>query len=660
MSTQTATDMVPRAVRRAGILPDGKFIVGRVVEKTSRSTKPNAARTTEASTQVAPLQSGKAASKGKKGQGKKGKGAGEHSDTVLEFYLCGGTAGNDVILVEAWDADVRARMEPLVCDGSCVRIGKCLVVPHSDKTKWFSTSRAPFYVKALPGTTVVETSDVPSYPAYHPVTPFSSIVKLEPKTMVCVVGRVVKIAPVRNVPADGGGEVLVSDVMLRAHDDVIKVSFWRDTAYLPERSPCLREGELVMMSAVAKQLPGKQMDLRSHAGLRAVARTAIRECPAALRDSLASTPTSMGGARMWTPTSLDVSTAKSDWTTISVLAALIKTGHVRDIQKIFQVPSVHVELEDNPVYMACAKCFKAWAEADWPPCSCWPAASAEARKPRWRARLVLRDGTASLKAICFDAFQSVADIAAVETETECTTAEQWKDEAAVARYMSYVGAVPLTLRLSVAADAWSERMQATVHLVQKTYEPSSDQMQTCVSHPLKHSVSLAPTEGSCPPCVLSDCSYDEALGLAVIDGVALQCFRGLVRVCDPVPEREGDEVTRDVCCAFDSSKKYKMLARDGDGQLRLREIAEDACVHAVFSWESEGELSAAAFIAITDSAAGFKRFFAHEVELQKEAVAKGPSFASGVDSTPGRIVSAAELVNFTSPPDWKKRKTVAM
>ena len=674
MSSQSSSDMVPRSVRKPGLLPEGKFIVGRIVEKSSRSSGtyhcgtgsfgPNASQTAGTGTRAAPSQTGKAASKGKKGKGKKGKSAGAHSDVVLEFYLCGGTSCNDVILVEAWDADVRARLEPLASQGSCVRIGKCLVVAHSDKTKWFSTSRAPVYLKALPATTMVETADVPSYPAYHPVTPLSSIVKLDPKTMMCVVGRVVKIAPVRHVSsADGDGEVAVSDVMLRAHDDVIKVSFWRETAHLPERTPCLREGLLVMVSAVAKQLPGKHMDLRSNAGLRAVGRTAFHECPAALRDGLESTPSSVDGARMWTPDGAqrkDYSTAKSDWTTLSVLDALLKTVHVRDLQKVFQVPSVHMELEDAPIYMACAKCFKAWADVEWPPCYCWSAhCPAEARKPRWRAKLILRDGTASLKATCFDAFQSVVDVAAVESGTDFATAEQWGDEAVVAKCMSYVGAVPLTVRLSVDADPWSERMQATVHLVQKTYEPGSDQTQISVSHPMKNSVRLASTEGSCPPCELADSSYDEALGLTVIDGVALQCFRGLVKVCDPPPESESDEVSRDICCAFDASKKFEMLARDDDGQMRLRAIDQDAYVHAVLSWESEGKLSAAAFIVIAGRAEGFKQFFKREVELQKAAVAEGPSFVSAIDSTPRGIVSAAEQANFTSPPDWKERTTVA-
>ena len=58
--------------------------------------------------------------------------------------------------------------------------------------------------------------------------------------------------------------------------------------------------------------------------------------------------------------------------------------------------------------------------------------------------------------------------------------------------MACVGAVPLTVRLTVDADPWSERMQATVHLVENTYEAFGDGAQGSVTHPLKTTVRLAP------------------------------------------------------------------------------------------------------------------------------------------------------------------------
>ena len=53
----------------------------------------------------------------------------------------------------------------------------------------------------------------------------------------------------------------------------------------------------------------------------------------------------------------------------------------------------------------------------------------------------------------------------------------------------------------------------------------------------------------------------------------------------------------------------------------------------------------------------FKKFLARDVELQKEATLVGPSFYPDIEDTPGRIVSAAERANLTSPPAWKVRKS---
>ena len=377
--------------------------------------------------------------------------------------------------------------------------------------------------------------------------------------------------------------------------------------------------------------------------------------PASLRQSLESTPATADGAVVWTPDNLqrkDYSTAAADWMPLSVLHALCNAGQVRDIQKVFQVPSVHIELESAPTYMARMKCVKAWADPEWPPCACSPQASVDARKARWRAKLVLKDGTASLKATCFDAFQSVVDIAAAEAGTgPAATPQEWKDETVVAKAMSCVSAVPLTVLVTVGSDAWTENMHATVQLVQKTYSSAG------VCHPMKALVRLAPTQGACPPCELSQTSYDEALGLTVIDNIALHCFRCLVKVCDAPLASGAGEAAREISCVFGADQKYQVTVQDGDAGMRLREVAKDAHIHAVFSWESSDRLAVIAFVVVTDILDSFQQFFARDVELQREATRAGPSFKPGIEDTPGRVASAAERADLTSPPAWKVRKS---
>ena len=667
---EAPAEMLPRALRKAGPLPAGKAVVGRILTTTTR-------RVAEAGSQIglppasaAPILA-KGAKSAKGANGKKGSGKGAFSDSVWEVYICGGNSAADVLLFEVWDAAVRERLQPCCRLGAVVRITQCLVVLHTDKTKWFSTSRAPVYLKASHETTMEEIANMPDFLQYHPVTPIPSLPRLEPKALVCVAGRVLPPTPeiAYVTTPEGETNVAVAHLMLRAHTDIVEVSFWRDTVQHLEE-PCVEVGRLVMISSVAKQFPGKDMDPRRHASLRAMKRTSIADCPEALRQSLESTPTSAEGATMWSPESMqrrDYSTSKAEWMSLSVLESLCSRRQTRDIQQVFQVPSVLLDVEAPPTYMACSRCQKAWADAAWPPCLCWPQGQVapEARRPRWRAKLVLRDGTASLKATCFGAFQAVADIAANAFQPVAEVAangagvsaepEGWQDEAVVAQAFAYVGAVPFTVLVTLAGDTWNEGLQATVQLIQETYAGMG------VSHPMKAFVQLAPTDGACPPCKLSDTSFDAGIGLTVVYGIALQQFRAMVKLCDAavgIAGSGGLGCVREISCAFATGQTYKVDVYEDDVGRRLRAIAQDGYVHAVMAWASTERLSMTAFVPAPIPIDGFQKFFAHEIALQAEAVRLGPSFTPAMADTPRRILSAAESANFTSPPLWKVRKTV--
>ena len=143
----------------------------------------------------------------------------------------------------------------------------------------------------------------------------------------------------------------------------------------------------------------------------------------------------------------------------------------------------------------------------------------------------------------------------------------------------------------------------------------------------------------------------------VIDDFALHCCLALVKVCDAPPGDTPDECTRGISCVFGAEKKYQVTVQDDDAGMRLRRVTKDAHIHAVLSWESSDLLAVTAFVVVPDPIDSFKKFFAHEIELQKDAALAGPSFKPGIDDTPGRIVSAAEQANMTSPPAWKVRKS---
>ena len=83
-----------------------------------------------------------ATSKGKRGQAK-----GVRSDTVLGICLCGGTSPADVLLFEVWEDAMRTRIQASARVGDTVRLSRALVVGHTDKTRWCTTSRAPAFLK---------------------------------------------------------------------------------------------------------------------------------------------------------------------------------------------------------------------------------------------------------------------------------------------------------------------------------------------------------------------------------------------------------------------------------------------------------------------------------------------------------------------------------
>ena len=143
---------------------------------------------------------------------------------------------------------------------------------------------------------------------------------------------------------------------------------------------------------------------------------------------------------------------------------------------------------------------------------------------RWRAKITISDATASVKAVSFESFATVAEIAANEAGDSPgalgVDIEKWQDETHVATSMSCVGAVPLTVLVTIDTDQWNQSMQLTVQLVQRTHQSDG------VAHPMKSLVHLAASEGACPPCELSQAAYDEALGLT---DLAASCSFATIR-----------------------------------------------------------------------------------------------------------------------------------
>ena len=150
---------LPRDIRTAGLLR-AEAVVGRILSMEPRPLNQNARSQSAASQGAGTGASSKGTSvtnKGKRGQAK-----GARSDTVLEIYLCGGTSTADVLLFEVWEDAMRARIQASAKVGDTVRLSRVLVVAHTDKTRWYTTSRAPVFLKATAETTLDRIQDNPA------------------------------------------------------------------------------------------------------------------------------------------------------------------------------------------------------------------------------------------------------------------------------------------------------------------------------------------------------------------------------------------------------------------------------------------------------------------------------------------------------------------
>ena len=651
LSTQShSRDRLPRDVRTPGPLHTDA-VVGLIL-----SIEERALGQASAIVVAPPSQPGGGAGKqGKKG--KTGKGKGKFSDAVLEVLLCGGKNPGDVILFQAWEADTRGRLRASGSVGDVVRIKQCLIVAHSDKTRWFTTSRSPMFLKAQAGTTMERIDPNVAFSSHHPVTPISSLPLLPARSLVCLAGRVVEAGEVAHVETpDGDTDVPVAHLVIRVSGDVVRINFWRETAALISD---LKNGDFTFLWAVAKQYPKAGENNKSHVELRATARTKVMSCPEPLKSDLANTLTDLSGARVWSSRvskeRKDYVAAPGTWMSLSVLDAFCASKQIRDLDRVFEVPSVFLEFGSQLTYSGCNICSKAWRDESNRPCQCGEAK----RVHLWRAKLGLRDATGHIQAVCFRAIESVVKVYEDASGDSGKAPEHFSTDEMAQLLAIHVSAVPFTARITVAADGYKESMEATVQLLAPTFSI------TGVKHPLKPVVQMGQAAGACPPFRLRETAYAEGVGMTEAHGNAFESFRAFVTFVDDAAALSDDgRVSREVRCACDTAEegtaKYSIQVEADDSKAKaLADVAKGASAHILLAWTSTDTLGMIAMMPVpSDSCDSFCKFFSAEVRMCQDAAAASPSNSATVNDTPLRILTAAEQANVTSPPMWKARKTL--
>ena len=574
-----------------------------------------------------------------------------------ELHLCGGTTPADVVMYQAWDATPRQRMQPVAQVGACVRVTLCTVVPHTEKTIPWTTSRMPVFLRATKDSDIVAIEDRPEWPRLHPTTSVDALQYLPAKALVCVAGRVVPPEPkVAHVATDDGGAD-VGNASIRNGSDLIRLSFWRESAHQVDS---LSLGQIIYISCIGKHKVSRAengVELRSHS------LTEITTCPEPLFSEInMATPQGIDGARIWTPaptTRRDWEQEDAEWATLSVCEAICAPAVGRTVPQLYQVPSLLVQFQiGEVVYYGCSQCKKAWALEAVPPCAC-----AAQRTPQWKAKLTLTDSTAQVFATCFDAFGALAHVYAAGDANKQSIDYYTNGLENQEDLLLSIAAMPFTARISLEENEWAAKTEMFVRLLSPTFDEA-----TGVKHPLKQLTHFVSGSYPCPPCKLKNVTFNEGVGLAVAFGGTLSSFRVLLEVQDQGRgARRGQDATtlrveRTCACALRASDDATTHTITQNAELevvtRLLQVPQGAYIHATVAFRTAGKLSLLTFWHVPNvEVTKFRTFFDTEANLYEERVTgTAPPMTRSLAETPLRVADTASAVSSsTGRSSWHTR-----
>ena len=186
-----------------------------------------------------------------------------------------------------------------------------------------------------------------------------------------------------------------------------------------------------------------------------------------------------------------------------------------------------------------------------------------------------------------------------------------------------------------------------------------------VKHPLTKTLRFVTTSYPCPPCRLTEATFEAGAGLAVVAGGATNCVRVLLEVLDaPTAPRQNSEsktlrVCRRCACALraDSDDSIYTLIQNGPLEITslLLQVRKLDYIHAIVSLRQDGQLILHAFWALPGTdVTKFRQFFIIEADIHK-AMAENSELTlrSNQEETPLRIASmASDASASTSRLQW--------
>ena len=388
--------LAPNQISKKGQLDNNVWLAGCVV------------RTRDRAPTGASLEKGKEKGKGNwKGKSKRFSSknvAADQPRSGFEVYLNGGSAPNDVMMVEAWVPEAVQKLKAAVRDaeeGSAIRVTNGIIKEHNEKTNPWTTSRHPLYLTLDKNAKVEAATAGHEWLPHHPTTPIDDLVVLTDGTLVCIEGKVHEKGR-KTMQMVGSDQVPVCNFTLRCGNELVALAAWRDLAGMPEN---LEEGEFYQINAV-KKVSQKDTD---KVQLRYTSLTVQSSCSEAARAKLEAAMTNEAGAcTKWSETGSaprrDFDKEVSHWFTLSVCSAFTNSDQRRKLTVLAKVPSVFISNRGGEVaYAACGECKKALQQDGTKRCSC----TSDERMTCWKATFSLMDDSGQLTAKCFE---EIADL----------------------------------------------------------------------------------------------------------------------------------------------------------------------------------------------------------------------------------------------------------